>query len=82
MSGDVHVRFCERLEGWFLWATLLVVLHPKLEIIQQCKQLIENWLLDLGLELKPSKTRITHTLYENNGNQGFDPHFSQIDWGS
>jgi RNA-directed DNA polymerase len=54
------------------YADDLVVLHPELEVIQQCKQLIENWLLDLGLELKPSKTRITHTLYECNGNQGFN----------
>ena len=26
MSGDVHVRFCERLEGRFLRATRLVIL--------------------------------------------------------
>ncbi len=54
------------------YADDLVVLHPKLEVIQQCKQLIENWLTDMGLELKPSKTRITHTLDECEGNQGFN----------
>jgi RNA-directed DNA polymerase len=54
------------------YADDLVVLHPKMEVIQQCKQLIENWLADFGLELKPSKTRITHTLEECDGNQGFN----------
>ena len=29
MSGDVHVRFRERLEGKFLWATRLVRVHQK-----------------------------------------------------
>jgi hypothetical protein len=39
-----------------------VVLHPSLEVIQDCQKLISQWLTILGLELKPSKTRITHTL--------------------
>lgn len=54
------------------YADDLVVGSPELEVIQQCKQLIENWLKDMGLELKPSKTRITHTLEEWDGNQGFN----------
>ncbi len=29
MSGDVHVRFRERLEGKFLWATRLVKVQLK-----------------------------------------------------
>jgi RNA-directed DNA polymerase len=37
-----------------------------------CKELIENWLKDMGLELKPSKTRISHTLSEYKGNIGFE----------
>ena len=38
----------------------------------QTQQLISNWLQDMGLELKPSKTRITHTLHPHEGNLGFD----------
>jgi RNA-directed DNA polymerase len=44
------------------YADDFVVLHPSLEVIQDCQKLISQWLTILGLELKPSKTRITHTL--------------------
>ena len=44
------------------YADDFVVLHEDLEVIQMCKQKIEEWLIDLSLELKPSKTRISHTL--------------------
>ncbi len=33
---------------------------------------MENWLKDIGLELKPSKTRISHTLNRYEGSTGFD----------
>jgi RNA-directed DNA polymerase len=54
------------------YADDLVVLHPDKGVIEQCKQLIEDWLRVMGLELKPSKTRITHTLEECDGNCGFN----------
>jgi RNA-directed DNA polymerase len=54
------------------YADDLVILHPDKGVIEQCKQLTENWLKDMGLELKPSKTRITHTLLECDGNCGFN----------
>lgn len=44
------------------YADDFVVLHQDLEVIQMCRQKIEEWLTDLSLELKPSKTRIGHTL--------------------
>ena len=44
------------------YADDFVVLHEDLQVIQMCKQKIEEWLNDLSLELKPSKTRISHTL--------------------
>ena len=47
-----------------------VILHEDLEVIQQCQKIISEWLEELGLELKPSKTRISHTL-EYEGNAGF-----------
>ncbi|MFB6277461.1 MAG: group II intron reverse transcriptase/maturase, partial [Halothece sp.] len=44
------------------YADDFVVLHKNKSVIQQAKELIENWLHGLGLELKESKTRICHTL--------------------
>jgi len=44
------------------YADDFVVLHQDLEVIKRCKSEIEKWLSDIGLELKPSKTRIAHTL--------------------
>ncbi|MGI0480139.1 group II intron reverse transcriptase/maturase [Geminocystis sp. CENA526] len=54
------------------YADDFVILHKDIKRIIQCKEIIENWLMDLGLELKPSKTRISHTLNEYEGNIGFD----------
>ncbi len=31
-----------------------------------------EWLTGIGLEFKPSKTRVTHTLHQHQGNVGFD----------
>jgi Group II intron, maturase-specific domain/HNH endonuclease len=39
-----------------------VILHEDLTVVQRCKEIISEWLKDMGLELKPSKTRLTHTL--------------------
>ena len=44
------------------YADDLVILHKNLEVIQECKTALEEWLQSLGLELKPSKTRICHSL--------------------
>ena len=54
------------------YADDFVVLHRDLAVIEQVKQLVNTWLADMGLELKPSKTRITHTLQPHEGNVGFD----------
>jgi RNA-directed DNA polymerase len=55
------------------YADDFVVLHENLEVILQVKEEIEKWLVDIGLELKPSKTRIAHTLKEYEGEKaGFD----------
>ena len=49
------------------YADDFVILHKDLAVVQRCKEVITGWLADMGLELKPSKTRIAHTLenYEN-----------------
>lgn len=54
------------------YADDFVILHKDIKRIHECKSFIENWLKDLGLELKPNKTRISHTLHEYEGNVGFD----------
>jgi RNA-directed DNA polymerase len=54
------------------YADDFVILHESLEVVLKCKELISNWLKEIGLELKPSKTKITHTLNEYEGNKGFD----------
>lgn len=53
------------------YADDFVILHPERTIIEQCRGVVEDWLRDIGLELKPSKTRITHTLHWCEGNRGF-----------
>jgi RNA-directed DNA polymerase len=45
------------------YADDFVVTHQDLHVIIKCQELISEWLKDIGLELKPSKTRIAHTLY-------------------
>jgi RNA-directed DNA polymerase len=40
----------------------LVVLFPTREGVERARGVLQGWLAQLGLELKPSKTRICHTL--------------------
>jgi len=54
------------------YADDFVVLHPRLAIIEQARGIAATWLKGMGLELKPSKTRITHTLQPHDGAVGFD----------
>ena len=44
------------------YADDFVILHEDITVVQGCRDLISEWLKDIGLELKPSKTRLTHTL--------------------
>jgi len=44
------------------YADDLVILHEDITVIQKCQGVISEWLSDMGLELKPSKTRLCHTL--------------------
>jgi RNA-directed DNA polymerase len=77
MTGNCHVRFGGgRLETQVkLCAGRLpyfVALHRDLTTIEEIQKITNQWLADMGLELKPSKTRITHTLNEYKGATGFD----------
>ena len=55
------------------YADDFVILHEDLTVVQRCREIISEWLEGIGLELKPSKTRLTHTLngYEQE-QPGFD----------
>lgn len=44
------------------YADDFVILHKDLSVIDQCKSIVSEMLHEMGLELKPSKTRIAHTL--------------------
>lgn len=73
-----------RQEGWQMkvqslnfvrYADDFVLMHRDKKVILEGKKVIEEWLSDIGLELKPSKTRIAHTLIpeeSEDGKAGFD----------
>jgi RNA-directed DNA polymerase len=54
------------------YADDLVVLHSDLTVIEAARETVDEWLAEMGLALKPSKTTITHTLNEHEGQVGFD----------
>ncbi|VXD23843.1 group II intron reverse transcriptase/maturase [Planktothrix paucivesiculata] len=54
------------------YADDFVIIHEDLSVVKKCQEIIDDWLGDMGLELKPSKTRLTHTLNEIEGSVGFE----------
>ncbi len=60
---------CPRL---IRYADDLVAIHKDLEVVQASQQFLSEWLSHMGLTLKLSKTRITHTLVPFEGQVGFD----------
>ncbi|GHO47663.1 group II intron reverse transcriptase/maturase [Ktedonospora formicarum] len=54
------------------YADDFVVLHPTEEGVKKAQTLAIQWLQTIGLELKPSKTKIAHTLKARGGPAGFD----------
>ncbi len=54
------------------YADDFVIIHEDINVILACQKIIADWLCDIGLELKPSKTKLTHTLNEYEGNIGFE----------
>jgi RNA-directed DNA polymerase len=54
------------------YADDFVLMHESIEVVQACQERITQWLANLDLTLKASKTKITHTLNEHEGNLGFD----------
>jgi RNA-directed DNA polymerase len=54
------------------YADDFVVVHAEVAEVMKAQQIIATWLTGIGLELKPSKTRLSHTLTKYQGNVGFD----------
>lgn len=55
------------------YADDFVILHEDIKVVLQAKTVMQEWLNQLGLELKPEKTKIAHILQEYEGNKpGFD----------
>lgn len=45
------------------YADDFVVFHEDKTVVQRCREILSEWLADIGLELKPEKTRLAHTLH-------------------
>ncbi len=54
------------------YADDFVIIHEDRTTVESAKILITDWLAPMGLELKTSKTCLTHTLEEVDGQIGFD----------
>ena len=55
------------------YADDFVILHEDITVVQRCREIISEWLKSMGLELKPSKTRLAHTLIQYEQEKpGFD----------
>ena len=52
------------------YADDFLLIHHDLNVVQRGKEIISEWLKDIGLELKPSKTRIAHTLIPEQSEDG------------
>ena len=55
------------------YANDFLVLHKDLNVVKNCRGILETWLKDVGLKLNEEKTKITHTLHEYEGQKpGFN----------
>ncbi|MHC5829103.1 MAG: reverse transcriptase domain-containing protein, partial [Nostoc sp.] len=55
------------------YADDFVILHENLSVVEKCQEVIVEWLKGMGLELKPSKTRLAHTFHKYEEQEpGFD----------
>jgi RNA-directed DNA polymerase len=57
------------------YADDFVLLHHDKSVVIRCRKIISEWLAGIGLQLKPEKTRLTHTFvpeWSEDGSAGFD----------
>lgn len=52
------------------YADDFVVIHKDKLVVQRCRDIISEWLVGMGLELKPEKTRLTHTFKDELSEDG------------
>jgi len=52
----------QRELGVVRYADDFVIMHKDREVIEAAKEIVNKWLKGIGLELKPEKTRMAHTL--------------------
>ena len=74
-TGKGQLSWQVKTQGLSLirYADDFVILHEDITVIKRCQGIISEWLKDMGLELKPSKTMVTHTLNECGGEKpGFN----------
>ena len=76
-TKTVNGKVVEWVPTVIRYADDFVVCHRDLGVIHQCQSIIEQWLKGMGLELKPSKTRISHSLHP----AGWASRFS-VSWAS
>ncbi len=66
----------ERFLSWkpqaVRYADDIVILHRDKAVIEQCRRLMRDWLVGMGLELSSKKTRLVHTLDTDGGEAGFN----------
>src|SRR5712691_5007648 len=71
--GPTGGRYAGRWKPQLIrYADNVLVLHRDKAVIQHCQRLVEEWLQDLGLELKREKPCRAHTLDPEGGKAGFD----------
>jgi RNA-directed DNA polymerase len=80
MSGDVHVRFCERLGVRFPRATHLVLMARFIDgrIIGWVEETVEGW---LGLKINRKKTRVIMLTPESDASRDFLGYTFRYEWG-
>jgi RNA-directed DNA polymerase len=71
-KGKSHTVVASYAPQVVRYADDFVVLHADEAVVRECQGVIAEWLKEMGLELKPSKTRIGHTHQAVDGVAGFD----------
>ena len=69
--SETHRRSRRYAPYLIRYADDFVILHQEEKEIIRAQRVVAEWLASMGLELKPSKTRLSHTLLDYQGNQGF-----------
>ncbi len=71
--GPPGARYAVRWKPQLIrYADNVLILHRDKAVVQHCQRLMAEWLQGLGLELKPEKTGLAHTLVPEGGKAGFD----------